>query len=372
VDDGSVVLVSHRVNDPHPTGIGRYYAELVPALARVAAVALELAVPHEPGEARPAWLPADVGLHRLRGPRRALLGAWTALRAPSIDRLVGASPAVVHALHAFAPVPTRAPLVYTVHDVAPRRMPEWYSRTERRLFDAAWRHMADHAAAVVAVSSTIADEIVALGIERSRVVPILSGTPTVGPDPSPSDIDAVLHSAGLERGRYVLAVGEVNGRKDLATVVRALARVPDLVLAVAGADGRGADLLTAAVAAERMESRVRRLGFVADRDVRALARGALALVHPSVYEGFGFVPLEAMALGVAAIVGDGGAVPEVVGDGAVVVPVGDPDRWAEAITAVRDDPEHRAAVVARGAARARALSWDDTAAAVAAVHRRLR
>jgi glycosyltransferase involved in cell wall biosynthesis len=91
-----------------------------------------------------------------------------------------------------------------------------------------------------------------------------------------------------------------------------------------------------------------------------LLAGAAVLAYPSVYEGFGLVPLEAMAAGVPVVATAAGAVPEVVGQGADLCPVGDPDALAAALARVLDDPERTAALVVRGRERAERFTWHGT------------
>jgi glycosyltransferase involved in cell wall biosynthesis len=114
---------------------------------------------------------------------------------------------------------------------------------------------------------------------------------------------------------------------------------------------------------------VRFLGHVSEPDLRALVSGALALVHPSRDEGFGLTPLEAMAAGVPAVVSDAGALPEVVGDAAVVVAVDDVEGWARAIRRLRTDGLHREDLVRRGRQRAAAFTWAAAAERTLEVYR---
>jgi glycosyltransferase involved in cell wall biosynthesis len=145
----------------------------------------------------------------------------------------------------------------------------------------------------------------------------------------------------------------------------------DLRLVVAGPDGWGVDAFTAALAQAHHRDRVVRLGWVTD-EVRAdLLAGATAFAFPSVYEGFGLPPLEAMAAGVPVITTRAGALPETVGDAAVLVEPGDLDALAEAIALVTSDDARRAELVEAGRARAALFSWDETAASMVRLYRSL-
>jgi glycosyltransferase involved in cell wall biosynthesis len=100
----------------------------------------------------------------------------------------------------------------------------------------------------------------------------------------------------------------------------------------------------------------------------ALLRGAHALVYPSVYEGFGLPPLEAMSVGLPVLVTASGAVREVVGDAALVVPVGDDDALAEGLVRIVDDDELRAELSRRGPARAARYDWSSTVEGLVALY----
>jgi glycosyltransferase involved in cell wall biosynthesis len=187
-----------------------------------------------------------------------------------------------------------------------------------------------------------------------------------------------LAAAGVRRAggeRYVLALGTIEPRKDMPLLVRAFDVVashdPDVRLVVAGQDGWGVEAFTAAVAVARHRDRVVRLGWVTD-EVRAdLLAGATAFAFPSVYEGFGLPPLEAMAAGVPVVTTRTGALPETVGDAAILVEPRDADALAAALMSATTDDALRTALIERGRARAASYSWDKTTAAMVRLYRSL-
>ena len=103
--------------------------------------------------------------------------------------------------------------------------------------------------------------------------------------------------------------------------------------------------------------RILHLDYVDDTDLASLYGQAEALLFPSLYEGFGLPPVEAMRQGCPVIASDGGSLPEVVGNGGVVVPTDDPDRWTEAIERLFSSPDHRAKLINAGHTRAAGFSW---------------
>jgi glycosyltransferase involved in cell wall biosynthesis len=162
--------------------------------------------------------------------------------------------------------------------------------------------------------------------------------------------------------RYVLSIGTAEPRKDLPGLVRAFDRLAgrhaDLALVLAGPPGWGDEALTSALEGTRAKERVVRTGWLEPAALAALLREASVLAFPSLYEGFGFPPLQAMAAGVPVVATRAGSLPEVLGDGAVLVDVGDEDGLVEALDRVLDDPALRQGLVASGAARAASFSWE--------------
>jgi glycosyltransferase involved in cell wall biosynthesis len=159
----------------------------------------------------------------------------------------------------------------------------------------------------------------------------------------------------------VLALGTIEPRKNLPRLVHAFDAVahshPDVLLVVAGPDGWGTSAFADAVTAVSTGDRVRRLGYVTDQQRADLLAGASVLAYPSLDEGFGHPPLEAMAAGVPVVGARAGALPEVADGAALLVDPTDEDALADALSRVLDDDTCRADLVARGHARADEFTW---------------
>ncbi|HEY8525506.1 MAG TPA: glycosyltransferase family 1 protein [Acidimicrobiales bacterium] len=300
-------------------------------------------------------------------PARPLREAWKRADHPRIDPWIGRHD-VVWGPNFVVP-PTAAAAVATVHDLTPLRFPQLANRATLA-YPALIRRAVRRGAWIHTPSAFVRDEVVAeLHVPPDRVVAIHHG---VLPAEAAGDPARGRRLAGGDR--YVLAVGTVEPRKDLPTLVRAFdalaARDPELRLVIAGPDGWGTDALAAALDRARHRDRVVRLGWVSDGDRRALVAGAAVYCFPSVYEGFGLPPLEAMTAGVPVVATRAGAVPEVCRDGADLVPVGDPDALAAALDRVLTDAGHRDRLVARGRAVAAGYRWEDTADALVDLFRR--
>ena len=164
-------------------------------------------------------------------------------------------------------------------------------------------------------------------------------------------------------GPFLLFVGTTEPRKNLGSVLRALLlpECADLQLVVAGSGGWGDGELRESLEALEAQSRIRRLGRVAQSDLPALYTAAELLVFPSLYEGFGIPLLEAMACGCPVICSDRASLPEVAGDAAVLVSSISADAWAEAIAGLLADTAKRRCLRERGLARAQEFTWRRTA-----------
>jgi glycosyltransferase involved in cell wall biosynthesis len=277
---------------------------------------------------------------------------------------------VVHATNFVAP-PARAPVVVTVHDVTFLRFPELCTADTLR-YPRLLRRSIARGAVVHTPSEFVAAEVrELLDTPDDRVVAIHSGVPAV------RDGDAARGRALAGADRYVLALGTIEPRKNLTTLVRAFDRVAEtddeLGLVLAGPSGWDAARVQSAIDASTARSRVLQTGFVNDRDRADLLAGASVFAYPSVYEGFGFPPLEAMQCGVPVVAGDAGALPEVLGDAAVLVTPTDVDALADAIETLADDTGvERAARVARGRERVGRYDWATTADRMMQLYRSLR
>jgi glycosyltransferase involved in cell wall biosynthesis len=216
-----------------------------------------------------------------------------------------------------------------------------------------------------------------LGIPAERVFTIHSGVDAETFHPRPDGRARLLDRYRLpaaDDDRYVLYVGTEIPRKNLATLLRSLARLPVGVrLLKVGAAGhprfrRATERLVRELS---LEDRVILVGEVADEDLALLYAGADCYVCCSFLEGFGQPVLEAMACGAPVICSDVSSLPEIAADAAILVPPADASRLAEAIRSVLDDPALGATLRARGLQRSRDFSWQKTADAVVDVYERL-
>jgi alpha-1,3-rhamnosyl/mannosyltransferase len=279
-------------------------------------------------------------------------------------------PDLVHCLHVPTPIPVRHPLVVTIHDLTPLRIPEAMPSMVRRAAYRWWNaRAASLAGLLLANSQATASDIASFfprAASRVRVVLHAADDFADGPiEPVPPAL--------AEGGPYLLSMGNTKPHKDLPTLLRAFAQVdvrrPELRLLLVGADqpGYAVSVLGDTPAARRVAF----TGHVEDPILRALYAGAEAFVFPSRYEGFGLPPLEAMASGTPVVCSDAASLPEVVGDAALVFPAGDVTAAAGAILRLLGDASLRGSLISAGRARAALFSWERTADQTVAAYREL-
>lgn len=351
------------------TGVGRFVDEVVTRLARTDGLQLTaFGWPLGGHDRMREVVPHGVGVARLPFVGPPLRAAWRRAPLPPIELWTG-SIDVVHGMNFVVPPARRARQVVTIHDLTMLRYPEMCTRDTLE-FPSLIRRALRRGAWVHTVSSAVRDEVIdAFGADPARVVAIHNGVTLA----APGDPGAGHRVARAER--YVLALGTIEPRKDLPTLVRAFDLVADtdadVRLVLAGPDGWGADALTATIHRARHRSRIHRLGFVSDDDRAALLRGAAAFAYPSVYEGFGLPPLEAMSAGVPVVTTRAGGLAEVVEDAALVATPGDAEELAEALTKVLSDESLADDLRRRGATNIERFSWDRTASELVDLYRQI-
>ena len=310
-------------------GTARYLRGLLAELERTAGIELERFA--FGGSSRAATLARDTWWYLGALPRRS--------RAARLD--------VLHCPTFRAPLTTPVPLVVTVHDLAVLRHPETFNRWTRGYSRLLVPRVVRAAARVIAVSSFTKEEVVRLiGLPEAkvRVVPNAVGEPFTAEGPAAD-------------GEFVLAVGTLEPRKNLARLVEA-ARRSKLELRVVGARGwQGVQV---------GGDGIRWLGEVDDAELARLYRGALCLAYPSVYEGFGIPVLEAMACGTPVVTSAGGGTREVADGAAVLVDPLDPGAIAAGI---QEAIARRDELRALGRERAARFTWRAAADATVDVYR---
>jgi glycosyltransferase involved in cell wall biosynthesis len=308
---------------PEPRGWGRYARELITALDKQPDIQLTTIERGWPG---PEALFEAVGLP---------------MRARDAD--------VLHVTNCFLPLVRRVPGVVTIHDLAFEDHPEDFARATALKYRSWTPRAARSAQIVITPSQFTADDVA----RRYRV--------------DPAKIRVIPEAPALARGDteppagpYILGVGDLRRKKNFALLATAYAglraRGLEHTLVIAGVDAGEGQALRAAAAGNPLELP----GYVSDERLDALIRGASVLVHPSVYEGFGLVLVEAMARDVPVVAANATALPETAAGAAELFEPASARDLSDAITRAL---ERRDELVAAGRRRVAELSWDQAARA---------
>ena len=342
-----------------PSGVERAVVGLVQGLAEARPPDLRVSLVI----ADDSRLEPPDGMELIRAPRLARSRAGriiyeqavlpTLLRSAGVELLHG--PAYV------LPLGWGGPSVVTIHDTITLTHRQWCKWTNVLHYRKVMTRSATMARRVIVPSEDARRGVVEhLGVEPARVVVAPLG---VSGDFRPADPDAVR--AAMERHglheRYLLCVGNLEPRKNLPAVIDSFEAISGLIphdLVLVGKRGWRCGPILRAMRASPVTDRIKWLGWVPEPDLAALYSGAELLVQWSLHEGFGLAPLEAMACGTPVVVSDGGALPEVAGDAAEVVPLATgPRRLAERLVALIGDDAARGEMTERGLAHAARFTW---------------
>jgi glycosyltransferase involved in cell wall biosynthesis len=330
---------------PGGSGVQTYIRELLRALPAVVDADLVAAVQADavgelPREVRARIHPVAAGV------RRALAGL----------RSLGPSD-LVHGLDVDLPLRPGAPAVATVHDLSVFDVPWAFSRQRAAGERLLVRRGVRQADAIIAVSAFTAQRVRDLLGRDATPIP-LAPSPDMRP-PAADAVEGVRARYELPR-HFVLHVGTMEPRKDIATLAEACRQVP-VPLVLAGARSPGV----------AVPSSARVLGYVPRADLAPLYGAAAVVAYPSLYEGFGLPPIEAMACGGVVLASRTASLPEVLGEAAAFATPRDADGLAVTLRALLGDQDRRAELAAAAVEQARRYSWTTTAQATAAVYRSL-
>lgn len=361
----------------HRAGLGRYAESLARALQPLMPDELALFYNREQGVTpltglNPLPMCATVGL----GYKPWRMFVWLGqLSHFPFNRLLPDA-ALFHATeHLLLPL-RGIPTVLTVHDLIFHHLPEHHKRLNRWYLNLTMPLFCRRATHLIAVSETTRrDLIAAYGLPPEKITVIREAAdPRFCPQP-PEAIAAVRARHGLPE-QFLLYVGTIEPRKNLVRLLHvweALYQTGDVPpLVIVGRRGWLSDDFFAALEQSPAREGVLLTGYVSDEDLPVLYSAATAFVFPSLYEGFGLPPLEAMACGTPVLCSDASSLPEVVGDAALLFDPEEPEAIAEALRTIAKDAALRESLRAEGLRRAAEFSWDRAARETVEVYRRVR
>lgn len=255
--------------------------------------------------------------------------------------------------------------VCTIHDLIPIDHPEWFNKKFASWYSWLLPRLTRRVQHMIAVSEFTKVRLMeAFGVQEEKITVVHNGIDSRYQPASAEEIQEMRHALGLDDAPYLLYVGSLEPRKNLARLLQAWriaqASVPEEVrLVVAGA--RGNSQVFGAVEIDTGVPRVHFTGYVAEEHLPSLYSGALALVYPSLYEGFGLPPLEAMACGTPVVTSNNTSLPEVVGDSAVSVDPEKVESIAAGMVEVLSSERLRNHLSGSGIERAKRFTWKQTA-----------
>jgi glycosyltransferase involved in cell wall biosynthesis len=280
-------------------------------------------------------------------------------------------PDLLHSLAFVSPVLAAPPTVVTVYDLSFKLMPERFRPAQRLYLNALTVHSCRRARRVIAISeSTRADLERYFGLARERIDVAYPGLePAFRPLPAEA-VEAFRSRRGLP-ARFILHLGTLEPRKNLATLVEAFAKLrpaqPDMFLVLAGARGWWFEDLLRQVERLGLVEAVVFPGYVPEEELPLWYNAAAAFAYPSSHEGFGLPVAEALACGRPVVTSTAASLPEAAGEAALLVPPGDANALAAALErALQMGPDERA----RGPAHAARFTWGATAAQTVASYQR--
>ena len=354
-------------------GVGQFLYQLVTHLAPVPPI--DGVTAYIGPAARPALLPRRPGLSyratALPTERPPVRIAWEQTLQPALllrDRLD-----LLHCPVNVAPLLSPIPTVLTIHDLSFLRYPETFAPAKRRYLTAMTGISARRARLVMTDSEhTRRDVIRLLGVPAARVRTVYPGvTEAFHPFPA-GEVDKFRQRQGMPE-RFFLHVGTLQPRKNLERLIDAFgafaqrSNLPHALVLVGGKGWLYEGLLARARQVD-VERRIHFVGYAAPADLPLWYAAAEALVFPSLYEGFGFPLLEAMACGTPVLSSTASCLPEVAGDAAVLFDPLDVSSIADAMVRIAQEPERRQDLAARGLERAARFTWASTARHVLAAY----
>lgn len=362
--------IDARLTHYRQAGISRYTIQLVEALARLDPTdhfvllqsfrAPEPLVTHPAFERRSLYTPAHHALEQCTLPLE--------IRKFALD--------VLHSPDFLPPFRRNCRSVITIHDLAFLLYPHFLTKESARYYgqiDEAVRRTD----AIIAVSEATKNDIVRLlGVPESRITVVYEAASSVFRPLDRTQAAAHVRERFGVRGDYVLFISTIEPRKNVPTLLKAFHKLLkdyrlDLQLVLAGDKGWLLDEVFQLVTDLGLGDHVLIPGRVSTDDLVQLYNAAQVLVAPSIYEGFGLTPLEAMACGTPVVVSNVSALPEIVGDAGLLVDPYDIEQLAVAMWRAVTDSELRQNLIAKGLKRASFFSWDRAAKETLELYHRL-
>jgi glycosyltransferase involved in cell wall biosynthesis len=362
--------IDARLTHYRKAGISQYILQLIDGLARCGAedefVVLQSFRSKEPILDRP-----NFSMRRIFTPSHHRMEQ---IVLPAELSVLGLD--VLHSPDFIPPFRRRCRSVITIHDLVFMMYPHFLTKDAARYYGQIDQAVKRTDAIIAVSQATKMDVMRLLGVPEGKITVIYeAASPIFRPMRSPELVQRVRGRFGI-RGDYILFVSTIEPRKNVSALLKAFRQVldnyrPDVKLVLAGEKGWLYDDVLAQVRDLKLLDDVLFLGRVSTEELLWLYNGAQVLVAPSIYEGFGLTPLEAMACGTPVVVSNVSSFPEIVSDAGLQVDPNNIDELAVAIWRTLSDAELRACLVEKGLKRAALFSWDKAARETLTLYRSL-
>lgn len=350
-------------------GIGRYTRELVRALVEKKddGFTYRLFSARPPAGANPIPAGANTTYQPTFLSEQWLYRLWYRLRLPLPVQWFTGRIALYHSPDfALPPIADSIPTILTVHDLSFIHYPETFTPNLIAYLQQVVPWSVGRATHILADSQATKDDLMSVWqVLAGKITVLYSGVDNMfRPVTDNKEQAAVRQKYGLDQTPYLFSVSTLQPRKNYQMLIRAFKPIAanwPHNLVIAGGKGWLYEQILAEVAQQELTGRVHFLGFVDDRDLPALYSQATLFLFPSLYEGFGLPPLEAMACGVPVLLSDASCLPEIGGPAALLLSPHDPAGWGDTIHRLLLDPDRRAKMVAAGYLQARQFRWTKAA-----------
>lgn len=364
-----MLVLLNALHAGNVSGTGRYMAHLARSLTALGD--LDVAVVWPAGV---AWNEPDNGSSYIEltatGAAQRIFFDQVGIR--QVRSRLGAD--IVHYPASVGPL-TRIPnTVLTIHDLSYLREPSWFPARRSLYYRKTILRSARLAARIIADSQATADDLILLGGLPAAAIDVVH----LGVDelfrPASDEVRAAVREKYTLPPKFFLFCGTLEPRKNIPHLITAWSSVADQCdwdLVIAGRRGWGVGPIERAVAESPHADRIHPPGFIEQEDLPAVLSAAGAFVWPSLWEGFGLPPLEAMACGTPVLTSSTSSLPEVVGDAAVLVDPLNVPAIAQGMIELAQDETLRTDLRRRGLARAAKFTWDKTAEETVATYRKV-
>ncbi len=254
--------------------------------------------------------------------------------------------------------------IITVHDLSFFRYPEVHPHERIKMMEEFFPKSLEQADAIITDSVFSANELMdCFSVDSAKIFPIYLGVEDVFHQRGEAETLTILQRYELEYQKYILVVGTLEPRKNLGQVIKAFQMLPanlkaDYPLVIIGMKGWGTDEIEQEMAPLVKSEQLKLLGYVSDDDLPFLYAAAKVFVYPSLYEGFGLPPLEAMASGVPVLTSNQASIPEVVGEAGIQVSPDDVEELKKQLTLVLQNKDKCEVMVELGLIQAKKFTWD--------------